>query len=193
MGGEADRWPIRHSHVRHLRLVPAAARPHGRSLAEKERPDRGSAGRRSRQSGRQSRRIGHGRQPRSSGPVPAFRLSKAGDKASRQAEQIWRGGPPPGRARRLKLRRLFGPALTVVLLAASGVVLYMRFHHTPPVQVTSVTIAQPTRIACGVDVTGRITTNGAAGTVSYQWLVQPGRASPGRRPCRLALASMSRR
>ncbi len=63
----------------------------------------------------------------------------------------------------------------MVLLAASGVVLYQRFHHAPPVQVTGVTIAQRTRIACGVDVTGRITTNGVAGTVSYQWLVQPGR------------------
>jgi hypothetical protein len=111
-----------------------------------------------------------------SGPgVPA---PEAGDKASRQAEQIWRGGLPPGQARRPKLRRLLGPALTVVLLAASGVVLYLRSHHPPPVQVTSVTIAQRTRIACGLDVTGRITTNGAAGTVSYQWLVQPGRRQP---------------
>ena len=104
-----------------------------------------------------------------SGPgVPA---PGAGDKA----EQIWRGGLPRGQARRPRLRRLLGPALTVVLLAASGVALYLRFHHTPPVQVTSVTIAQRTRIACGVDVTGRITTNGAAGTVSYQWLIQPSR------------------
>ena len=109
---------------------------------------------------------------------PGVPAPEVGDKASRQAEQIWRGGLPPGQARRPKLRRLLSPALTVVLLAASGVVLYLRFHHTPPVQVTSVTIAQRTRIACGVDVTGRITTNGAAGTVSYQWLVQPGRRQP---------------
>ncbi|MGH3233804.1 MAG: hypothetical protein ACRDOH_11210 [Streptosporangiaceae bacterium] len=27
-------------------------------------------------------------------------------------------------------------------------------------------------------MTGRITTNGAAGTVSYQWLFQPGRQQP---------------
>jgi len=111
-----------------------------------------------------------------SGPgVPA---PEARDKASGRAEQIWRDGPLPGQARRPKLRRLLGPALTVVLLAASGVVLYLRSHHPPPVQVTSVTIAQRTRIACGVDVTGRITTNGAAGTVSYRWLVQPGRRQP---------------
>jgi hypothetical protein len=119
-----------------------------------------------------------------SGPgVPA---PEAGDKASR-AEQIWRGGLTPGPARRLKLRRLLGSALTVVLLAASGVVLYLRFHHTPPVQVTSVTIARRTTIACGVDVSGRIDTNGSAGTVSYQWLVQPGRRQP--RPKTVAVTS----
>jgi hypothetical protein len=101
-----------------------------------------------------------------------------GDTAGRQAEQIWRGGLPHGQVRRQKLRRLLGPALTMILLAASGVVLYLRFHHTPPVQVTSVTIAHRTRIACGIDVIGRINTNGAAGTVSYQWLVQPGRRQP---------------
>ncbi|MGI9005071.1 MAG: hypothetical protein ACR2FU_02540 [Streptosporangiaceae bacterium] len=73
---------------------------------------------------------------------------------------------------------MLSSALTVVLLAVSGVLLYLRSHHPPRVQVTGVTIAQRTRIACGVDVTGRITTNGAAGTVSYQWLVQPGRRQP---------------
>jgi uncharacterized membrane protein (UPF0136 family) len=63
------------------------------------------------------------------------------------------------------------------LLAASGVVLYLRFHHAP-FHVTGVVIFQRTRIACGVDLTGRITTNGAAGTVSYQWLVQPSPRQP---------------
>jgi hypothetical protein len=125
------------------------------------------------------RRIGNPASPPAgtvrSGPgVPA---PAAADKASR-AEHIWRGGLPPGPAPRRTLRRLLGSALTVVLLAASGVVLYLRFHHTPPVQVTSVTIAHRTSIACGVDLSGRIDTNGAAGTVSYQWLVQPGRRQP---------------
>ncbi len=106
-------------------------------------------------------------------PAPAV-----GDQASKQAQQIWRGGLPPGQARRPRLRRLLGTALTVVLLAASGVVLYLRFHHATPVRVTGVTIARRTRTACGADVTGRITTNGVAGTVSYQWLVQPGRRQP---------------
>jgi hypothetical protein len=74
-------------------------------------------------------------------------------------------------------RRLTGSALTVVLLAASGVVLYLRFHHAP-FQVTDVVISQRTRTGCAVDVTGLITTNGSAGMVSYQWLVLPGQQPP---------------
>lgn len=72
---------------------------------------------------------------------------------------------------------MLGTALTVVLLAASGVVLYLRFHHGP-FHVTGVAISQHTRTGCGVDVTGLITTNGAAGTVAYQWLILPERQSP---------------
>jgi hypothetical protein len=94
------------------------------------------------------------------------------------AERVWRTGQPdvPGR-RRPRLRRLLGSSLTVILLAASGVVLYLRFHHAP-FHVTGVVISQQTRTGCGVDVTGRIATNGAAGTVSYQWLFQPGQQPP---------------
>ncbi|HUY48726.1 MAG TPA: hypothetical protein VMV92_23915, partial [Streptosporangiaceae bacterium] len=55
----------------------------------------------------------------------------------------------------------------MVLLAASGLVLFLRFHHAP-FRVTGVVISQQARTGCGVDVTGRITTNGSAGTVSYQ-------------------------
>ncbi len=62
----------------------------------------------------------------------------------------------------------------MILLAASGVALYGRLHHAP-LQVIGVVIAQQTRTSCGVDVTGRITTNGSAGMVSYQWLFRPGR------------------
>jgi hypothetical protein len=94
------------------------------------------------------------------------------------AEQVWRSGRPSAPARRgPRLRRLLGWGLTVVLLAASGIVLYLRFHH-PPFQVTGVVISQRTRTGCGVDVTGQISTNGSAGTVSYQWLFQPGRSVP---------------
>jgi hypothetical protein len=94
------------------------------------------------------------------------------------AEQVWRSGRPPAPARRgPRLRQLLSWGLTAVLLAASGVVLYLRFHH-PPFQVTGVVISQRTRTGCGVDVTGRIATNGSPGTVSYQWLFQPGRQAP---------------
>jgi hypothetical protein len=48
------------------------------------------------------------------------------------AERVWRTGRPPESSRRpARLRRWFGLALTVILLAASGVVLYLRFHHAP--------------------------------------------------------------
>lgn len=93
------------------------------------------------------------------------------DQTEQTAERVWRSGQTaaPGRRPR-RLRRLLGSALTVILLAASGVVLYLRFYH-PPFHVTGVVIAHQTRTACGVDLTGRISTNGAAGTVSYQWLL----------------------
>ncbi len=65
----------------------------------------------------------------------------------------------------------------MILLAASGVVLYLRFHHAP-FHVTGVAISQKTQTGCGVDVTGRITTNGSAGTVSYQWVFRPDRRPP---------------
>jgi hypothetical protein len=44
--------------------------------------------------------------------------------------------------------------------------------------VTGVVITQQARTGCGVDVTGRITTNGSAGTVSYRWLFGPGQQAP---------------
>src|SRR5438105_4469822 len=97
------------------------------------------------------------------------------------AERAWRGGrgshakPPPARDRRLG--RILGWTLTVALLAASGVVLYLRFH-TSPFHVTRAEISGQTLGGCGVDVTGRITTNGAAGTVHYQWAFRPDPHSP---------------
>ena len=65
----------------------------------------------------------------------------------------------------------------MILLAASGVLLYQRLHHAP-FHVTGVAITQQAHNGCGVDVTGRISTNGSAGTVSYQWLVQPSQQPP---------------
>jgi hypothetical protein len=89
------------------------------------------------------------------------------------AEHVWRTGRPERTHRRPpRFRRLAGAALTVILLAASGVLLYMRFHHAP-FHVTGTAITERTANGCGVDVTGRIDTNGAAGTVHYQWVFQP--------------------
>ena len=98
--------------------------------------------------------------------------------ASQTAERIWRAGrpdEPPRRPRRW--RGLAGAALTVILLAASAVVLYMRFHHAP-FHVTEVAITQQTQSGCAVNVTGQISTNGVAGTVTYQWLFGPGQQAP---------------
>jgi hypothetical protein len=107
--------------------------------------------------------------------VPAFPSASQGGLT---AERIWRTGHPPGALRRpRRLRQLFGSALTVILLVASGLVLYLRFHHAP-FHVTGVVISQQARTRCGVDVTGRIATDGSAGTVSYQWLFRPDQQPP---------------
>jgi hypothetical protein len=109
---------------------------------------------------------------------PGVPASPSAGQGGLTAERIWRTGHPPVAFRRpRRLRRLFGSALTVILLAASGMVLYLRFHHAP-FHVTGVVISQQTRTRCGVDVTGRITTNGSAGTISYQWLFQPDQQPP---------------
>jgi hypothetical protein len=84
---------------------------------------------------------------------------------------------PVPRRRRRRLRRVASGAVTVVLLAAAGVVLFLRFHHAP-LQVTGVAIAGQVTDGCAVDVTGRIGTNGSAGTVSYQWLLTPQAQAP---------------
>jgi hypothetical protein len=94
----------------------------------------------------------------------------------RTAEHVWRGHPGPGR-RPHRLRAVAGSALTVILLLAAGIVFYLRFYH-PPLHVTGAVIAQRSAIRCGVKVTGRITTNGGAGTVSYEWLFRPGGQQP---------------
>jgi|HubBroStandDraft_5_1064220.scaffolds.fasta_scaffold02743_5 hypothetical protein len=101
--------------------------------------------------------------------VPAAAVSQAGV----TAEQVWRTGrlPEPPK-RKARMRRMLGSALTVILLIAAGVVLYLRFHHAP-FQVSSVKITSETKNGCGVNVTGEIGTNGASGTVSYQWVFQP--------------------
>jgi peptidoglycan/LPS O-acetylase OafA/YrhL len=109
---------------------------------------------------------------------PGVPASVPASQAGPEAERVWRTGRLPEPSRRpLRLRRLFGSALTVILLAASGVVLYLHFHHAP-FHVTGVAIVKQTKNGCVDDVTGRITTNGAAGTVSYQWVFRPGQQAP---------------
>ncbi len=99
-------------------------------------------------------------------------------RAELTAEHVWHGTGParsPSR-RRERWRRLASAALTIALLAASAVVLYLRFHH-PPFHVTGVGITHQARSGCVVDVTGQISTNGSAGTVSYQWMFGSGQQS----------------
>jgi hypothetical protein len=63
------------------------------------------------------------------------------------------------------------------MLVAAGVVIFLRLHH-PPFGVTGVAITGQVRNGCTVDVTGRISTSGAAGTVSYQWIFSSQQAAP---------------
>ena len=109
---------------------------------------------------------------------PGVSTSASASEAGLTAERVWRTGrlPEPPR-RRARLRRRVGSALTVILLAAAGVVLYLRLHHAP-FHVTGAEISQQTKTGCGVDVTGKITTNGSAGTVSYQWVFRPQLQAP---------------
>jgi hypothetical protein len=105
---------------------------------------------------------------------PGVPVELPASQGGRTAEHVWSGGPPPAPPRRsARLRRFGGIALTVILLVASGVVLFLRFYH-PAFQVTGAAVTQHTATGCRVDVTGRIATNGAAGTVSYRWLFKPG-------------------
>jgi hypothetical protein len=56
------------------------------------------------------------------------------------------------------------------------VVIFLRLHH-PPFGVSGVAITQVTS-GCTVDVTGRISTSGGAGTVSYEWAFSPQLIAP---------------
>ena len=100
-------------------------------------------------------------------------------RAGLTAEDIWRTGlvRAPAPRRRPRLRQALGSAVTVLLLAAAAVILFLRFHHAP-FAVTSAVITQQTRSGCTVDVTGKIATSGGAGTVSYQWVFRPDARAP---------------
>jgi len=94
------------------------------------------------------------------------------------AEQVWRTGQIPAPPKRpVRYRRLASLALTVILLAAAGVLLFLRFHHSP-FKVTGVPTLSTAQNGCTVNVTGQIPTNGSSGTISYQWVFTPQQGTP---------------
>jgi hypothetical protein len=97
--------------------------------------------------------------------------------AAPTAEQVWRTALPNEPRRPRRLRRLAGPALSIALLVASGAVIYLRLHHGP-FGVTGVAITAQARNGCTEDVTARVDTTGAAGTISYQWVFEPRLTAP---------------
>jgi len=98
--------------------------------------------------------------------------------ASVSAEQVWRTGQMPTPPKRpVRLRALASLALTVILLAAAGVLLFLRFHHSP-FKVSGVPTFSTTKNGCTVNVTGQIPTNGSSGTISYQWVFTPQQGAP---------------
>jgi hypothetical protein len=111
------------------------------------------------------------------GPGVPGSASAAGD-AAVPAEEVWRTGrlpgPPPQRGR---WRRRGAVSLTAVLLIACAAVVYLRLHHGP-LKVTGVAIASQAQHGCTDDITGKISTSGGAGTVSYQWVLTPQSAAP---------------
>jgi hypothetical protein len=117
--------------------------------------------------------------PQSASVVLRYGPGVPASQAGVAAEDVWRTGhrpgPPPRHAR---VRRMLGSALTVILLVAAGVVVWLRFFDHSPFHVTGVHITQQTKTSCGVDVTGEIATNGSAGSVSYQWLFRPQTEAP---------------
>jgi hypothetical protein len=123
-----------------------------------------------------------GAPPQSASDVLRYGPGVPASQAGAAAESVWRTGhrpePPPRQGRLRQLRRVLGSALTVILLIAAGVVVWLRFFHHSPFHVTKVSISQETRTACGVNVTGEIATNGSAGTVSYQWVFDPQTQAP---------------
>jgi len=120
--------------------------------------------------------------PQSASDVLRYGPGVPASQAGVAAESVWRtgqrAGPPPRQARLRRVRRVLGSALTVILLIAAGVVVWLRFFDHSPFHVSKVAITELVKTTCGVDVTGRITTNGSAGTISYQWVFRPQTQAP---------------
>ena len=107
---------------------------------------------------------------------PGVPVGLATGRAVPTAEQVWQAGPPAAAPRR-RTWLVVSTAVSIALLAASGVAIFLRLHHGP-FGVTGVAITGQARNGCTVDVTGRISTTGAAGTVSYQWIFSSQQAPP---------------
>jgi len=108
---------------------------------------------------------------------PGVPAGAVASQATPTAEQVWRAGPPAAAPRGRRARLIASSTLSIALLIASGVVIFLRLHHGP-FGVTGVAITGQARNGCTVDVTGRISTTGAAGTVSYQWIFSAQQAAP---------------
>lgn len=105
---------------------------------------------------------------------PGVPATVPGSQAESTAEEVWRSGVP---RRTRPLRGRVGAALTVILFVASIVVIYVRLHHAT-FGITGVAIIKQVKNGCTVDLTGRISTTGGAGTVSYEWTFQPQPEAP---------------
>ena len=120
--------------------------------------------------------------PRSGSDVLRYGPGVPASQAGVAAESVWRtghrAGPPSRQGRLRRVRRVLGSALTVILLVVAGIVVWLRFFDHPAFHVTGVRIIQQMKTSCGVNVTGKIVTNGSAGTVSYQWVFQPQTQAP---------------
>ena len=123
---------------------------------------------------------------RAVGPIYQFRHARLQDRVADHAETAARPGRPATQPQALpqessgqppqhdRLRRLGWVWPAGGLIAFSlAVVLF-----TTPLHVTGVDLSQQVQTGCVADVTGRISTNGALGTVSYQWVFTPSEAPP---------------
>jgi len=108
---------------------------------------------------------------------PGVPAGVAAGQAPPTAEQVWQAGTAAGATRGRRARLIASTAVSVALLIASGVVIFLRLHHAP-FGVTGVAITGQVRSGCTVDVTGRISTTGGAGTVTYQWIFSSQPAAP---------------
>ncbi|MFD7614980.1 hypothetical protein [Streptomyces sp. NPDC059828] len=111
--------------------------------------------------------------------LPTLPLPESGLPPDRTTT-VWRDGSlkRPRRPQRRTRRWLGWTALGLLLTAVAGVILWQR--DTAELAITQVTVsARPTELGCdrAATVVAVITTNGAAGTIRYQWIRSDGTTS----------------